>query len=112
MKAAETQRAKLINLFVQAEMAAPSSYMDWESRLRRICPLGKITCRQDSNLMLGRVQPLRASDDRRERGEGRRRWDPRERGTRETRATPRLRTNFEVSIQPPSGRASFPQVIS
>jgi hypothetical protein len=27
MKAAETQRAKVIDLFVQAEMAAPSSYM-------------------------------------------------------------------------------------
>jgi hypothetical protein len=41
----------------------------------------------------------RSVDDRRERGEGRRRWDPREWGTRETRPTPRLRTNFEVSIQ-------------
>jgi hypothetical protein len=39
MKAAETQRAKLIDLFVHAEMAAPSSYMDWESRLQRYCLL-------------------------------------------------------------------------
>ena len=48
---------------------------------------------------MGNIFAVSASDDRRERGEGRRRWDPRERGTRETRPTPRLRTNFEVSIQ-------------
>jgi hypothetical protein len=82
----------LIDLFVQAEMAVPSSYMDWESR-----HWAKLLA--DKNLMLGRAQPLSASDDRRERGEGRRRRDPRERGTRETRPTPRLLTNFEVSIQ-------------
>jgi hypothetical protein len=48
---------------------------------------------------MGNIFAVSASDGRRERGEGRRRWDPRERGTRETRPTPRLRTNFEVSIQ-------------
>jgi hypothetical protein len=45
--------------------------------------------------MLGRAQPLSASDDCRERGEGRRRWDPHAGNA----ADARLRTNFEISIQ-------------
>jgi hypothetical protein len=41
MKAAETQRAKLIDLSCKPKWAVPSSYMDWESRLRSYCLLGK-----------------------------------------------------------------------
>jgi hypothetical protein len=69
---------------------------DWESRLRRYCLLGNALATHERILPIGqdrlltgagrsphagqgaiRAQPLSASDDRRERGEGRRRWDPR-----------------------------------